>query len=103
MFAKKLAIAAATAAGLGLAVPAFANPPHRAPAHGWRAKHGHDHRYYGHYRPYRVVVVRPAPVYYAPPRPVVVYQPPVYVAPRPVIYGHFPLRRDVELGISVGF
>lgn len=42
------------------AAPAFADPPHWAPAHGWRAKqHGP-----GAWRPYRAYAVRAAPPRY---------------------------------------
>ncbi|MEW6689510.1 MAG: hypothetical protein AB1452_10525 [Pseudomonadota bacterium] len=101
MFAKRIAIAAALGTGLVLAAPAFADPPHWASAHGWRAKHYRPH--YVHRAP---VVVYRAPAYaYVPPRPVVVVPPPryYYYEPRPVIYGRVPLGRDVELGIRVGF
>ena len=96
MFSRKIAIAAALGAGLALAAPAFADPPHWAPAHGWRAKH---HRPHIQYR-YRA----PAYVYY-PARPVVVVPPPryYYVPPRPVIYGRIPLSRDVDVGFRVAF
>ena len=90
---KKLAIA--IGASLGFAMPAFAGPPHWAPAHGWRAKHHHPHYYYR----------APAHVYY-PARPVVVVPPPryyYYAPPRPVIYGRIPLSRDVDVGFRVAF
>ncbi|HZD20230.1 MAG TPA: hypothetical protein VE325_06115 [Burkholderiales bacterium] len=70
-------LVAATA--LGISGAALANPPHWAPAHGWRA-----HHYY--YAP-RPVYVVPAPrVVYAPPPPVVYpyYAAPVVVRPAPV-------------------
>ena len=93
MLTKKLALAAATGTVLLAAAPAFANPPHWAPAHGWRAQHGTHHQY----RPQRVIVVRPAPVYYVP-APVYTYPPaPVYYAPaRPVVVYRQP-------GLSVSF
>jgi hypothetical protein len=68
MLKKKLAIAAL---GLAASASVFANPPHWAPAYGWRAHHAH---------PY----VR----YYAPPP--VVYRP---VAPAP----SFSIRLDLPL------
>jgi surface antigen len=41
---KRAALIAAAVLGFGLAAaPAIAEPPSWAPAHGWRAKHGHDH------------------------------------------------------------
>ena len=68
----KIAMLAGTA--LAVAAPAWADPPHWAPAHGWRAQHGHAHyqyakpKYVRHYRyvPVREVVVvhRPRPVRY---------------------------------------
>lgn len=76
---KKLLIT--TAATLGFAGSALANPPHWAPAHGWRA-----HHYVRYYAP-RPVVVVPAPrIVYAPPPPVVYpyYAAPVVVRPAPV-------------------
>jgi hypothetical protein len=71
-------LVAATA--LGISGAAFANPPHWAPAYGWRAHHYH------YYAP-RPVYVVPAPrVVYAPPPPVVYpyYAAPVVVRPAPV-------------------
>ena len=66
---KKIALAIAAGTTLIAAAPAFAHPPHWAPAYGWRAGH---HRH--HYRPQQVVVVPPAPYYYyAPPPPAFVY------------------------------
>ena len=55
---KKLALAAATGTTLLAAAPAFAHPPHWAPAHGWRAQH-HQPRHYHRAPPY---------VYYQPVR-----------------------------------
>jgi len=74
---KKILIAAA---GLGISSAALADPPHWAPAYGWRA----HHRYYVAPRPVYVV---PAPrIVYAPPPPVVYpyYAAPVVVRPAPV-------------------
>jgi hypothetical protein len=80
MLWKKLALVTAAGAALAAAVPAYADPPPWAPAHGWRAKHRPHHRDYvvvhRHYVPVErgVIVhppiyyeVRPAPVYYGPP------------------------------------
>ena len=56
---KKLSIAALAFAA---SAPAFANPPHQAPAYGWR---GHPHqvvRYYPHYYYAPQVIYRPVPV-----------------------------------------
>ena len=94
---KKLALAAAAGTTLLAAAPVFADPPHWAPAHGWRAKHHHPHYVYGY--PYRV----PAYVYY-PPQPVYVPPPVVYYPPppRPVIYGNIPLDRGTRIGFAVG-
>jgi hypothetical protein len=103
MFAKTTISILSAGAVLALAAPAMADPPHWAPAHGYRAKqnvvvhkhvqpvvnrkvvvHHHQpvvrrtvvHRYH---EPYRTVVVhRPAPVYVAPA--------PVYAAPAPVYH-----------------
>src|SRR5881398_3806796 len=86
MLKKVLVAASTTAAALGFSGFALADPPHWAPAHGWRA-----HPYYAHYaRHYyapRPVVVVPAPrVVYAPPPPVAYpyYAAPVVVRPAPV-------------------
>lgn len=52
MFAntRKFHAALALALAAVLTVPAAsAHPPAHAPAHGWRAKHGHDHHGYGRY------------------------------------------------------
>jgi hypothetical protein len=69
------------AAALGFSGFALADPPHWAPAYGWRHR---PHYYY--YAPVPVVVA-PAPrVVYAPPPPVVYpyYAAPVVVRPAPV-------------------
>ena len=93
---KKLALAAAAGTTLFAAAPVFANPPHWAPAHGWRAKH------HFHQRP--VVIYAPAPVYYYPPQPVYVPPPVVYYPPppRPVIYGNIPLNHGTRIGFTLG-
>ena len=87
---KKLLIATAA---LGFSGFALADPPHWAPAHGWRAKQHYYPAYrtphYSHYYAPRPVVVVPAPrVVYAPPPPVVYpyYAAPVVATPAPV-YG----------------
>ena len=87
MLKKTLLLAAAS---LGFSGAALADPPHWAPAHGWRAHHGHEH---SHYRPYyvapRPVYVVPRPVYVVPAPRVVYAAPPApvyYPAPAPV-YG----------------
>jgi hypothetical protein len=80
MFKKILVTIGTTAAALGISDAALANPPHWAPAYGWRAHH------YRYYAP-RAVYVVPAPrVVYAPPPPVVYpyYAAPVVVRPAPV-------------------
>ena len=82
---KKILVIAGT---LGFSGAALAHPPHWAPAHGWRAKHGHYYAPRPVYVAPRPVYVVPAPrvVYAAPPAPVYypapVYHPaPVYSAP----------------------
>ena len=67
---KNIALAVATGTTLLAAAPAFADPPHWAPAHGWHAKH--RHRYYQ--LPPRFVVVPPAPYYSYPPPPIPAWQ-----------------------------
>ena len=100
MNARKIALALAAGSTLLVAAPAFADPPHWAPAHGWRAKHHHSHYYYRapayvYYPAQPVVVVPPPRVVYAPPPPV------VYAPPAPVIYGHIPVRPGVSVGFGV--
>lgn len=90
---KKLALAAAAGTTLLVAAPVFADPPHWAPAHGWRAQHYQPRHY--HYRAPAYVYYQPRPVYVPPP---VVYYPP----PRPVIYGNIPLDHGVRIGFAVG-
>ena len=85
---KKLAIAAGAGAALMGVSPAFANPPHWAPAYGWHAKHQH------HFRPRPVVIYAPAPVYYLPP-------PPPAVLPGPVIYGRIPVTPDLRVSFGM--
>ncbi|HUQ74685.1 MAG TPA: hypothetical protein VM183_08170 [Burkholderiales bacterium] len=74
-------------AALGFSSAALADPPHWAPAHGWRAKHDYRHGYYERgYHAYapRPVYVVPAPrIVYAPPPPVMYYPAPAY-RPAPV-------------------
>ncbi len=86
----KLALAAAAGSALLAAAPAFAHPPHWAPAHGWRAQH---------YRPHYFR----APAYvYSPARPVVVAPPPYYYAPpAPVFYGRIPITPDLHVGFRL--
>ena len=98
MNAKRIALALAAGSTLLVAAPVFADPPHWAPAHGWRARHDHPHYYYRApayvYYPARPVVIAPPPVVYAPP--------PVYYAPpAPVIYGHIPVRPGVAVNFGV--
>lgn len=76
---KKALVAAALA---GLSTAALANPPHRAPAYGYRAHHHYYYRPYVHYRPY----VRDYPVA---PRPVIVAPAPIVVPPPPAIVFRF--------------
>ncbi|OFZ92976.1 MAG: hypothetical protein A2Z64_09715 [Betaproteobacteria bacterium RIFCSPLOWO2_02_67_12] len=68
MLWKRIAILTAAGAALGATAPAFADPPHWAPAHGYRAKH---------YAP-RVATVYPRPYVVVAPRPVVAYRAPAY-------------------------
>jgi len=91
---KKIALATAAGAALCAAAPVFADPPHWAPAHGWR--HHHPHYVYGYRAP--VVVYYPARPVYVPP-PVVYYPPP---PPRPVIYGNIPLDHGTRIGFALG-
>ena len=85
---KKITLASAAGLTLLTAAPAFANPPHWAPAHGWRAQHHHYYR-------------APAYVYYHQPRPVYVPPPVVYYPPpRPVIYGTIPVNPDLRIGFG---
>ena len=99
MNAKKIALTLAAGATLLVAAPVFADPPHWAPAHGWRAKHHHPHHYYRApayvYYPARPVVVVPPPVYYAPPPA------PVYYRPAPAIYGRIPVGHHASIGFSL--
>lgn len=81
---KKLTLAAVSGTTLLAAAPAFANPPHWAPAHGWRD----HHRHYYYYRPQPVVVVPPAPYYY-------------YPQPAPVIYGQVQVSPGVRVSFGV--
>ena len=84
-----------TAASLGFSGAALANPPHWAPAHGYRAPvrvyHPPVVRYY--YPPAPRVIYRPVPVY--PVAPVIVPAPrvvvPAPIAPGIVLRLHFPL------------
>jgi len=46
---------------LGSAVPAWADPPDWAPAHGWRAKHEHKHRAEVHHYHAQPMAVMPTP------------------------------------------
>src|SRR5687768_18533814 len=102
---KKTSLSILTAGALlAVAAPAMADPPHWAPAHGYRAKHQqvvvhrhvqpvvnrtvvvHHHQpvvrrtvVHRYHEPHRTVVVhRPAPVYVA--------AAPVYAAPAPVYH-----------------
>jgi len=96
MNARKLALAIAAGSTLLVAAPAFATPPHWAPAHGWRAKPHHVHYYRA-----------PAYVYYPAPRPVLVappaYYAPAYYPPAPVIYGNIPISPNANIGFRVRF
>ncbi len=73
MLWKKIAILTTAGAALGAAAPAFADPPHWAPAHGYR---------YSHHAP-RTIAVHPRPVFVVRPAPVTIYRAPMYYAPPP--------------------
>jgi hypothetical protein len=91
MLKKALAFAALAAASGA----ALANPPHWAPAHGYRA-----HQTY-HYQPQvRYYTVAPRPMYVA--RPVYVAPRPVYVAPAPVVYAPRPDAGAILFGALLG-
>ena len=83
MNAKKMICTLATGAALAAALPAFAGPPHWAPAHGYRHKHERVVVVERHYRPVvrEVIVERPV---YVRRRPVVVYEAPTYYADPPM-------------------
>jgi len=80
MFAKKLVLLTASGFMLSAASAAFADPPHWAPAHGWRAKHQNRHHvarpayypertyYYSRpaYYPQRTYYYEPSYTYYEP-------------------------------------
>ena len=95
----KIVLALAAGATLLAAAPAFAEPPHWAPAQGWRARHVHPHYYYRApayvYYPARPVVVVPPPVYYAPPPA------PVYYRSAPALYGRIPVGHHASIGFSL--
>ena len=95
---KKVLVAVSTSAALGFSGFALADPPHWAPAHGWRA-HPYYARYARHYYAPRPVVVVPAPrVVYAPPPPVAYpyYAAPVVVRPAVPVY-------PAPSGVSIRF
>ena len=72
---------------------ALANPPHWAPAHGYRAQQ--------YYQPHvRYYPVAPRPVYVA--RRVYVAPRPVYVAPAPVVYAPYPDAGAILFGALLG-
>ena len=99
MNTRKIALALAAGTTLLAAAPVLADPPHWAPAHGWRAKHHHSHHYYRApayvYYPARPVVVVPPRVYYAPPPA------PLYYRPAPAIYGQIPVGHHASIGFSL--
>lgn len=85
---------------LGFSGFALADPPHWAPAHGWRAKH------YGYYHAPRAVYVAPAPrIVYAPPPRVVYpyYAAPVVVRPAPVYVPAPVYSYPAAPGVSIRF
>lgn len=71
MLWKNIAILTAAGAALGAAAPAFADPPHWAPAHGYR----YQHQAHASFYPRRVFVARPAPA--------AIYRAPAYYGPQP--------------------
>ena len=106
MLLKKLAITAAASAALAVALPASADLPYWAPAHGYRARHAHDDHYrhdhwrhdhrHGHHD--KVVVIKERSYGYTP--PVVVLNPgPVY-APYPA---PAPAPSQPGWDVNVGF
>ncbi len=107
---KKLALGCAAGFTLLAAAPAFADPRHGAPAHGWRAQQPQyqpnfraQHRpHYRHYRAPAYVYYQSRPIYVPP--PVAYYPPPpvVYYEPRPVIYGTLPIG-DARVRIGLQF
>jgi len=66
MLWKRIAVLTAAGAALGAAAPAFADPPHWAPAHGYRAKHHAPRMVPVYPRPYAVITHRPVVAYRAP-------------------------------------
>lgn len=74
MLWKRIAILTAAGAALGVAAPAFADPPYWAPAQGNR---------YQHHAP-RAIAVHPRPVVFVRPAPVALYRAPVYYGPAPM-------------------
>jgi len=90
---KKTLLAAALTA---LSGAALANPPHWAPAHGYRAHEAY--RYQPHVRYYPMA---PRPVYVVQ-RPVYVAPRPVYVAPAPVVYAPHPDAGAILFGALLG-
>jgi hypothetical protein len=102
MLKKILLAVAGTAAALGFSSAVLADPPHWAPAHGWRAQH--DYRaHYEHYRPRYVYGYAPRPVYVMPaPRIVYTPAPPVVYAPAPV-YHPAPVYGEPSVSIRLNF
>lgn len=83
MKAKKTICMLSAGAMLAAAVPALADPPYWAPAHGYRHKHQRVVVVERHYRPVVREAVFERPVYVER-RPVVVYEQPAYYAAAPV-------------------
>ncbi|OGA02435.1 MAG: hypothetical protein A2W68_19705 [Betaproteobacteria bacterium RIFCSPLOWO2_02_64_14] len=82
MNAKKTVCMLSAGAALAVAIPVFADPPHWAPAHGYRHKHERVVVVERRYRPVVREVIVERPVYIRR-RPVVVYEEPAYYAAPP--------------------
>ncbi|MEW5863834.1 MAG: hypothetical protein AB1773_09600 [Pseudomonadota bacterium] len=95
---RMLAMAVGAALSLGTVLPAAADPPRWAPAHGWKHKH---------HRPHPVAWGAPPVVAYVA-APVVAYVPPpvVVIRPQPVyVYPAYPRHQpgwDISIGIRFG-
>jgi hypothetical protein len=100
MLKKILLTVAGSAAALGFSSAVLADPPHWAPAYGWRANHGY---YEHHYRPYYVYGYAPRPVYVVPaPRVVYAPPPPVVYAPAPMFHPA-PVYGEPSVSIRLNF
>lgn len=98
MLWKKIAVTAAAGAALAATVPAYADSPYWAPAHGYSSGHWDHRHHHGYYPQHRqVIVVQPRPYVYLPPRIVVLIPGPVY-APYPQ-----PAPSQPGWDVNVGF